>query len=91
MPRNARRGEIWQIDFSLAQKVRPALILTNYPKDDERALLTAISHTTSLKGNRWEVPIHKHFLKPELSICSRSTRSAAISYYAGSAPSLRLK
>jgi mRNA-degrading endonuclease toxin of MazEF toxin-antitoxin module len=32
-------GEIWRVDFGLAAKVRPALVLSDYPSDDELALL----------------------------------------------------
>lgn len=63
MPVKARRKEVWQIDFGLAQKVRPGLLLTDYPQEDELALLTVISHTTSVRGNRWELQINKPFLK----------------------------
>lgn len=47
-------GEIWRVDFGLATKIRPALILSDYPGDDELALLVVIPHTTSVRGNRWE-------------------------------------
>ena len=30
----AERGEVWQIDFGLAAKVRPALLLTGEPAVD---------------------------------------------------------
>lgn len=56
-------GEVWQVDLGLAGKVRPCLLLTGYPIDDELALVTIIPHTTALRGNRWEVSIDKHFLK----------------------------
>jgi mRNA interferase MazF len=48
-------GEIWRVDFGLAAKVRPALILSYYPSDDELALLVVIPHTTAVRGNRWEM------------------------------------
>ena len=56
-------GEIWRVDFGLAVKVRPALVLSDYPSDDELALLVVIPHTTAARGNRWELAIHKPFLK----------------------------
>jgi len=62
MPR-ANPGEVWIIDLGLAAKVRPCLILSDYPKDDELALIIVIPHTTALRNNRWEVPIPKKFLK----------------------------
>jgi mRNA interferase MazF len=57
-------GEVWQVDFGLAAKVRPALLLTGNPADDELDLVTVLLHTTSLRGNRWELSIPKPFLKP---------------------------
>jgi mRNA interferase MazF len=56
-------GEVWQVDLGLAGKVRPCLLLTGYPNDDELALVTINPHTTALRGNRWEVSISKPFLK----------------------------
>ena len=47
----------------MTAKVRPALIISRYPADDELALVV-IPHTTSLRGNRWELAIAKPFLKP---------------------------
>jgi mRNA interferase MazF len=48
----------------MAAKVRPALLLTGNPADDELDLVTVLLHTTSLRGNRWELSIPKPFLKP---------------------------
>jgi mRNA interferase MazF len=61
--RSARRGEIWQVDLGIAAKTRPCLLLTDYPADDELALITILPHTTALRGNRWELSIPKPFLK----------------------------
>ena len=58
------RGEVWRVDFGMAAKVRPALLLTEDPADDELDLVTVLLHTTSLRGNRWELSIPKPFLKP---------------------------
>jgi mRNA interferase MazF len=57
-------GEIWMTDFGMAAKVRPALLLTGEPADDELDLVTVLLHTTALRGNRWELNIPKAFLKP---------------------------
>ena len=57
-------GEIWRVDFGLAAKVRPALILSDYPSDEELAILAVIPHTTALRGNRWELVLPKPYLKP---------------------------
>ena len=56
-------GEIWRVDLGLAAKVRPALILSDYPADDELALLVVVPHTTAVRGNRWELSVPKPFLK----------------------------
>jgi len=58
------RGEVWMVDFGLAAKVRPALLLTSEPADDELDLVTVIPHTTAMRGNRWELSIPKPFLRP---------------------------
>ena len=46
----AKRGEVWQIDFGLVAKVRPALLLTGGPLDDELDLFTVMLHTTATRG-----------------------------------------
>jgi mRNA interferase MazF len=48
-------GEIWWVDFGMTAKVRPALVLTATPADDELDLVTLRLHTTALRGNRWEL------------------------------------
>ena len=48
----------------MVAKVRPALLLTGHPADDELDVVTVLLHTTSLRGNRWELNIPKSFLKP---------------------------
>ena len=57
-------GEVWITDFGIAAKVRPALLLTGSPADDELDVVTVLLHTTALRGNRWEMNIPKPFLKP---------------------------
>ena len=57
-------GEVWITDFGMAAKVRPALLLTGSPADDELDVVTVLLHTTALRGNRWELNIPKPFLKP---------------------------
>lgn len=57
-------GEVWMVDFGLAAKVRPALLLTGNPAVEELDLVTVLLHTTALRGNRWELSIPKPFLKP---------------------------
>lgn len=57
-------GEVWRVDLGLAAKVRPCVVLSDYPANDELALLVIIPHTTAVRGNRWEVACSKSFLKP---------------------------
>lgn len=55
MARIARRGEIRLIDLGLAAKVRPCLIISTDFRDDERAVVTCVPRTTSLRGGRFEI------------------------------------
>ena len=59
----AKRGEVWIVDLGLAAKVRPALVLSVPANDDERSLVTAVAHTTSVRGGRFEVAVRALFLK----------------------------
>src|SRR5438477_4987024 len=63
MPRPAP-GEIWRIDLGLTAKVRPCLVMSDYPAEEELALVLVIPHTTAIRGNRWEFPYRKPFLRP---------------------------
>jgi mRNA interferase MazF len=54
---NAKRGEVWQVDFGLAAKVRPALVLGCDIVDEDRVLVVVVYHTRSLRGSRYEVPM----------------------------------
>ena len=63
MPR-ANPGEVWIVHLGLAAKIRPCLVLSDYPADDELALLIVVPHTTAVRHNRWELSIPKAFLKP---------------------------
>ncbi|MBM3892453.1 MAG: type II toxin-antitoxin system PemK/MazF family toxin [Verrucomicrobia bacterium] len=54
---NVKRGEVWQIDFGLAAKVRPALVLGCDVADEDRVLVAVVYHTTALRGSRYEVPM----------------------------------
>lgn len=61
----AKPGDVWMVDLGMVAKVRPCLILTRPPKPDELDVFTVVAHTTSLRGNRWEVPFEKSFLDDE--------------------------
>jgi mRNA interferase MazF len=51
------------VDLGLVAKVRPCLLLTDWPADNELALITVLAHTTTLRGNSWEHAVPKPFLK----------------------------
>jgi len=61
----AKPGDIWAVDLGMAAKVRPCLVITRQPGSDELDVFTVVAHTTSLRGNRWEISIPKSFLKDE--------------------------
>lgn len=61
---SANKGDVWMIDFGMAAKVRPALLLTGAPDPDELDLVTVVLHTTAVRGNRWEFSVPGPFLKP---------------------------
>ncbi len=52
----AQRGEIWLVDLGMIQKVRPVLILSQHYKYQERALVSYVIRTTSLRGTEYEIP-----------------------------------
>jgi mRNA interferase MazF len=57
------KGQVWMVDLGLAAKLRPCLLLTGFPSDEELALVTVVAHITALKGNPWELEIKKPFLR----------------------------
>ena len=57
------RGEVWLVDLGFTAKIRPCLVISDYPSDDELALVVIVPHTTAVRNNRWEFPISKPFLK----------------------------
>lgn len=59
-----RRGEVWLIDFGMAGKTRPALVVSVAFGDQDRALITVVPHTTSLRGSPFEIAVPAPFLKP---------------------------
>ena len=62
MPKPAR-GEVWRVDLGLTAKVRPCLVMSDYPVEDELALMLVIPHTSAVRRNRWEFACAKPFLK----------------------------
>jgi mRNA interferase MazF len=50
-----KRGEIWLVDLGMARKVRPAVVLSVAYLDHERALVTYVPRTTSLRQTRFKM------------------------------------
>lgn len=59
-----KRGEIWLADLGYLGKVRPVLILSVTPGDNDRALVSYVIRTTSLRGTAYEVPHLARGMKP---------------------------
>lgn len=59
----AKRGEVWLVDLGMTAKVRPCLVLSIPIAAEDRALVTLVPHTTSLRGSRFEVELQVPFLK----------------------------
>ena len=57
------RSEVWLIDFGIAAKVRPALVVSEPYGDEDRALIAVVPHTTSIRGSQYEIQIYVPFLK----------------------------
>jgi mRNA interferase MazF len=51
------RGEVWLFDLGMAEKVRPALVVSVGYGDVDRALITILPHTTSLRGSQYEISV----------------------------------
>lgn len=58
-----KRGEVWQVDFGITQKVRPALVISVPYSDTDRALIGVIPHTSAVLGSQFEVRLSTPFLE----------------------------
>lgn len=59
------RGEVWLVDLGLAAKTRPCVVLSvPATGQNDRVLVTLVTHTTSPRGSEYEVPLSVRFLKP---------------------------
>jgi mRNA interferase MazF len=58
------RGEVWLFDLGMDGKVRLALVVSVAYGDPDRALVTIVPHTTSLRGSQFEIATRVPFLKP---------------------------
>ena len=58
------RGEVCLWDLGMVEKVRPALVVSAIYRDLDRALITVVPHTTSLRGSEFKISVPVAFLKP---------------------------
>jgi mRNA interferase MazF len=58
-----RPSEVWLVGLGLAAKIRPCLVLGVPSADEDRALVTVVPHTTSLRGTRYEISVPVPFLR----------------------------
>jgi mRNA interferase MazF len=59
----SKRGEVWLVDLGMAAKVRPCVVISVPITEVDRALVTLIPHTTSLRNSRFECAVSVRFLK----------------------------
>jgi len=57
------RSEVWPFDLGTEGKVRPALVVSVGHGDADRAPITILPHTTSLRGSQYEIAVNVPFLK----------------------------
>ena len=46
----------------MVAKIRPCLVISTPARIEDRALVTVVTHTTSARGSRFEIPIRTRFL-----------------------------
>jgi mRNA interferase MazF len=59
-----RRGEVWLVDLGMTAKVRPAVVISISAEETDRALVTLVPHTTSIRKSRFEAAVAVPFLHP---------------------------
>ena len=68
MSTEAHPGEVWLVDFGLAAKVRPVVVLSVPHSTNARALVVVAPLTSQLRGLRGEVDIGKPRWLPKRSV-----------------------
>ena len=59
------RGEVWLVDLGLAAKTRPCVVLSvPATGQNDRVLVTLVTHTTNPRGSEYEVALSVRFLRP---------------------------
>ena len=61
---NPNRGEVWRVDLGMKAKIRPCLVISTPALIQDRALVTVVTHTTSTRDSRFEIPVQARFLDP---------------------------
>lgn len=61
--RYPERGEAWLIDLGMAAKIRPCLVISSQIGENDRALITLVPHTTSVRSTQFEATVSTNFLK----------------------------
>lgn len=59
-----KRGDIWFVELGIAEKSRPVLILNVDCLDRERAVVTCVPRTTSVRGTRFKILHEDRRFKP---------------------------
>jgi mRNA interferase MazF len=63
------RGEVWLADLGYMGKIRPVLILSVPPRSEDRALVSYVVRTTSLRGTAYEIIHSARGMKPGAFDC----------------------
>ena len=63
------RGEVWLADLGYVGKIRPVLVLSVIPGPDDRALVSYVIRTTSLRGTAYEIIHSAKGMKPGAFDC----------------------
>ena len=58
------RQEVWFVDLGIAPKPRPCVVISTAIGDIDRAVLTVVPHTTTIRGTEYEAQVNTFFLKP---------------------------
>ena len=58
-----KKGEVWVVDLGMAAKIRPCLIISKIPNIEDRAIITIIPHTTSIRNSNYEIYSNESFLQ----------------------------
>ncbi len=66
-------GDVWMVDLGMVAKVRPCLILSDYPASEELALILIVPHTTAVRGNGGNMFSRSHSSNLAFFIFSKSS------------------